>query len=48
MTPISAMMISVPGLTFGGAVGRDPMWAVGGVACLPLPSDCTFGLRLVV
>ena len=40
MTPISAMMISVPGLTFGGVVGRDP--------ALPMPGDCMLGLRLIV
>ena len=40
MTPISAMMISVPRLTFGGVVGRYP--------ALPMLGDCTLGLRLVV
>ena len=40
MTPISAMTISVLGLTFGSVVGRDPV--------LPMPGDCTLGLRLIV
>ena len=48
MAPISAMTISVLGLTFGGVVGRDPALAVRGVACFSMLGDCTLGLRLVV
>ena len=40
MAPISAMVISVPGLTFGGIVRRDP--------ALRMPGDWALGLRLVV
>jgi len=43
VTPISAMMISVPGVTFGGAMGRYEWYLVsdmGGIVDIPMLDDC--------
>ena len=48
MTPISAIMISMLELTFGGVVDRDPALVSGGVVWMPTSGDCTLGSALVV
>jgi len=41
------MMISVPGLTFGGIVGCSVL-VMGGIACMSMLGGCTLGSALVV